>query len=273
MRSKYLLPFCFVIISFTLISWGVTGHHAIGKIAAGHLTPAAAQAVHELLGTESLADVSTWADELRMKPEYKYTTPWHYINLPLGLNYNEFKNKVENMTADNVYSAMLKQEQVLSDENSPKEKKAEALKFIVHFVGDLHQPMHISRAEDQGGNTIQLNYEGKGTNLHSLWDSRLIEHQGLNYERLAEKYDHVSAKQTKKWQHAPLINWMWESYQISSVLYTEVDQMKGRTLDADYDDKHYPIIEKRLQQAGLRLAGLLNSIFKNNPELAASVQK
>jgi len=260
-KSNYFFSILFVIISFVLISWGVTGHHAIGKIAVNHLKPDAMAAVKELLGNESLADVSTWADEIRKKPEFKYTTPWHYINLPLGLNFNQFKKRVEEMKADNVYSAMLAQEKILADTSAAKDKRAEALKFIVHFVGDLHQPMHISRAEDQGGNTIQLNYEGKGTNLHSLWDSRLIEHQGLTYEQLAEQYDKGTIKELRKLQKAPLIVWMWESYQISSKLYEEVDNMKNRNLNADYYEKHYPIIEKRLQQAGLRLAGLLNGIL------------
>lgn len=264
-KSNYLYSIVFVIVCFALVSWGGTGHRAIGKIASNHLTSDATAAVQELLGTESLAEVSTWADEIRMKPEFKYTTPWHYINLPLGLNYRQFKEKVESMTNDNVYSAMLKQEKILADKSETKEKRAEALKFIVHFVGDLHQPMHVSRAEDQGGNTIQLNYNGKGTNLHSLWDSRLIEHQGLNYEEIVNKYDHASAKEIRKWQKAALVVWMWESYQISSKLYAEVDQMKDRTLEAGYDEKHYAIIEKRMQQAGLRLAGLLNGILSQQP--------
>lgn len=262
MKSKYLLSFAFAAASFILMSWGVTGHHAIGKIAENHLTPKAKAAVQELLGNESLAGVSVWADQLRMKEEFKYTTPWHYINLPLGLNYTDFKDSVEHMTTANVYSAMLKQEHELADLNMPREKRIEALKFIVHFVGDLHQPMHISRAEDQGGNTIQVNYEDKGTNLHSLWDTKLVEHMGLNYEELAAKYDTVSEKQVKEWQHDPLIKWMWESYQISSKLYAEIDEMKGRKLDDSYYEQHIPIVKLRLQQAGIRLAGVLNDILK-----------
>jgi hypothetical protein len=263
MKSKYLLSLIIVPVCFILVSWGVTGHRAIGKIAENHLTPKAKAAVQDLLGTESMADVSTWADQIRMKEEFKYTTPWHYINLPLGLSYSEFKQKVENMTEDNVYSAVLKQEKLLTDKDTPREKKIEALKYIVHFVGDLHQPMHISRAEDQGGNKIQLNYDDKGTNLHSLWDTRLIEHQGLNYEQLAAKYGDVPAEQAKEWQHAPLITWMWESYQISSKLYAEVDQMKDRKIDSTYYAQHIPVIDVRIQQAGLRLAGMLNNIFKD----------
>lgn len=261
MKLKYILSCAFASASLVLVSWGVVGHHAVGKIAENHLTPKAKAAVRDLLGTTSMAEVSTWADEIRMKPEFKYTTPWHYINLPLGLSYNEFKQKVETMSEANVYSAILQQERILRDPNESNDKKVEALKFIVHFVGDLHQPMHISRAEDQGGNTIQLNYNGKGTNLHSLWDTRLIEHEGLTYEELANKYDSIPERKVLRWQKDPLIKWMWESYQISSQLYAEVDQMKDRKIDDTYYQKHIPQIELRLQQAGIRLAGLLNSIY------------
>ncbi|WP_158795453.1 S1/P1 nuclease [Pedobacter sp. L105] len=262
MKQNLLLS-AFVIFSLILISWGVTGHHAIGKIAENHLSSNAQAAVKDLLGNENMADVSTWADQLRMKPEFKYTTPWHYINLPLGLTYTEFKDKVEHMTEDNVYSAMLKQEQILSDSSSTRDKKIDALKFIIHFVGDLHQPMHISRAEDQGGNTIKVNYEGKETNLHSLWDTKLVEHQGLNYEDLAAKYDHIPDGKIKQWQRDPLIKWMWESYQISSTLYKEADETNGHEIDENYYKKHMPIVELRIQQAGIRLAGVLNDIFKD----------
>jgi hypothetical protein len=254
-----------LVISVFLISWGVTGHRTIGKIAENHLSGKAKAAIRELLGGETLADVSTWADEVRSQPDYKQTGPWHFLNLPLGLSYPEFQKQVEGMTEANVYSAVLKNEQDLASKNTTRAQKIEALKFIVHFVGDLHQPMHISRAEDKGGNTIQLNYEGKGMNLHSLWDTYLLEHQGHSYEQLAEKYDQVTPKQVKQWQSDPLMKWIWESYEISSQLYAEVDAMKGRSIDETYYKAHIGIIEGRIQQAGIRLAGLLNELFKNGP--------
>ena len=265
--KRNFIAFAFVICSLILVSWGVTGHHAIGKIAENHLNPNAKAAVKDLLGEESMADVSTWADQLRMQPEFLYTMPWHYINLPLGLNYAQFKDSVENKTEGNVYSAMLTQEHILADRTAPREKKIEALKFIVHFVGDLHQPMHISRAEDLGGNTIKINFEGKETNLHSLWDTNMIEHQGIGYEDLAIEYDHVSAKKIKQWQHDPLIKWMWESYQISTKLYAEADQANGHQIEEEYYKKHMPIVELRIQQAGIRLAGVLNEIFNTNSNI------
>jgi hypothetical protein len=250
-------------ISVFLISWGVTGHRTIGRIAENHLSPKARAAVNELLGAASLADVSTWADEVRNQPEYRNTGSWHFLNLPLGLNYAEFEKQVEGMTVENVYSALLNQEHILGDKATSKEQKTEALKFIVHFVGDLHQPMHISRAEDKGGNTIQLNYEGQGTNLHSLWDTKLVEHQGLTYVQLAEKYDHASPAQIRQWQSDPLMKWIWESYEISSRLYAEIDAMKDRSIDDSYYQAHLSIIHERIGQAGIRLAGLLNQLFAN----------
>lgn len=262
MKKSYLLFALFVIV---LLSWGVTGHRTVGKIAEDHLTPKALAGVRDLLGSETLADVSTWADQLRGNPDYRQTGPWHYINLPLGLSYDEFKSRVENMLEANVYSALVNQLRLLTDSTVPRDKKVDALKFVVHFVGDLHQPMHISRAEDKGGNTIQLNFDGQGTNLHALWDSKLIDHSGMDYQQLAAKYDHPSAAQVRRWQGDPVVKWMWESYAISSQLYAEVDTMKSRSIGQAYYDEHWGQVTQRLEQAGVRLAGLLNVVFKNGP--------
>jgi hypothetical protein len=261
-RTPFLIVFSLVIFSVAFISWGVTGHRTVGKIAEDHLTPNARAGVRDLLGSETLADVSTWADEVRGQDQYRQTGPWHYVNLPLGLDSDQFKARVENMLESNVYSALGQQMQLITDKSATREQKIEALKFVVHFVGDLHQPMHVSRAEDKGGNTIQLNYEGQGTNLHALWDSKLIDHTGLDYQQLAEKCDHATPVQIRQWQSDPIVKWMWESYEITSKLYAEVDSMSSRSIGQDYYTAHWPIIQQRLEQAGIRLAGLLNILFK-----------
>lgn len=268
MRNIVLSLFALV-LSAALLSWGVTGHRTIGKIAADHLSPQAMAAVHELIGDTTLADVAAWADEVRGQPAFRHTAPWHYINLPLGLSYADFEAGVKGMTQDNVYSALQQQERILGSMGSTQGEKAVALKFIVHFVGDLHQPMHVSREEDKGGNTIQLNYDGKGTNLHALWDSRLIDHQGLTWEQMAAQYDHATPAQIRQWQSEPVIQWIWESYQASSKLYAEVDAMKGRAIDDSYYQAHIGIVEDRIEKAGIRLAGVLNEIFKNGVAASA----
>jgi hypothetical protein len=262
MNKRQILSLCTLFVTaVALISWGVTGHRTIGRIAANHLSPQASAAVRELLGNETLAEASTWADEVRNQPDYKHTGPWHYINLPLGLTEPAFEKAVKGMTQENVYSALLQQEQVLGSTASSKEQKIEALKFIVHFIGDLHQPMHVSREEDKGGNTIQVNYAGVGTNLHALWDSKLLDHLGLDDQQLAQKVDQVSAAQVAAWQSDPLIKWIWESYEISSKLYAEIDAMNGRSIDDSYYQAHIQIVQQRIEMAGVRLAGVLNRIF------------
>jgi hypothetical protein len=261
---RKIVPCLFgLVLSAALLSWGVTGHRTIGRIAEGHLTAPAKAAVHELIGDTTLAEISTWPDEVRSQPAYRNTGPWHYINLPLGLSFTDFETKVKGMTQENVFSALQQQEQILGSATSTRTQKVEALKYIVHFVGDLHQPMHVSREEDKGGNTIQLNYNGNGTNLHALWDSKLIDHQGLTYEQMAEQYDHATAAQIKQWQSDPLIQWLWESYQASSKLYTEVDAMKSRGIDDSYYVAHIAIVQDRIEKAGIRLAGVLNAIFQH----------
>jgi len=262
--------FFVVLVAIGLLSWGVTGHQTVGKIAEKHLTPAAKAAVQELLGSETLADVSTWADEVRGQEEYKQTGSWHYINLPLGLGYEEFQKRVEGMSDDNVYSALTKLEKEVVDPATPREKKVEALKFIVHFVGDLHQPMHVSRAEDKGGNTVQLNFNGQGTNLHAVWDSKLIDKLGLGYEQLASTVDHANAAQISQWQKDPMVKWMWESYVITGRLYMEVDAMKSRAIGDKYYEEHIATVEQRLEQAGIRLAGVLNALFANGVVVGSS---
>ncbi len=263
MNKRPFLLLCALFVSaVALISWGVTGHRTIGRIAANHLNPQANAAVRELLGNETLAEASTWADEVRSQPDYKHTGPWHYINLPLGLTEPDFEKTVKGMTQENVYSALLQQEQALGSTATTKEQKIEALKFIVHFVGDLHQPMHVSREEDKGGNTIQVNYSGVGTNLHALWDSKLLDHLGLDDQQLAAKVDQASAAQLTTWQNDPMIKWMWESYAISSKLYAEIDA-NGHTIDDAYYQAHIQIVQQRIEMAGVRLAGVLNRIFAN----------
>ncbi|TKC10404.1 hypothetical protein FA048_09445 [Pedobacter polaris] len=261
MKIKHILSVTILSISLTLISWGYTGHRTIGQLAENHLNPNAKVAIKNLLGDTTIADACTWADDARKDPQFAATANWHFLNLPLGLSFEDFKKQIDTISQGNVYSALLKAEGDLANNDTPRQQQIYALKFIMHFVGDLHQPMHISRAEDKGGNTIQLNYEDKGTNLHSLWDTKMLEHQGLTYTQLASKYDDISAEDIKQWQSDTLIQWIWESYQISSQLYAEIDLMGKRVIDDTYVQKHLPTVEKRIKQAGIRLAGILNGIY------------
>jgi hypothetical protein len=256
---RYLLIIITLLFTLVLTSWGPTGHEAIALIAENHLTPEAKQAVKNILGRETLADVSNYADEIRSDPEYKYTGAWHYVNVPPGYNYQQFSNAVMTMRGDNVYKEVLKFELDLRDPDKSKTQKAMALKFLVHLIGDLHQPMHVSNAADKGGNDIAIKFNGAYGNLHQLWDSGLIDRQGLTYKQMAAGYDNATPAEIKRWQSEDLMVWLWESYQISSILYQEA--AKDPNFDDGYYKAHLPVLEKRIEKAGIRLAGVLNAIF------------
>jgi hypothetical protein len=255
---KKLLPKVLVtLLTFALISWGFKGHRTVATIAQKHLTSNTAYIVSAYLKGESMAEVSTWADENRNKE----TAPWHFLNLPLGLNHQQFVEAVGKQGNDNVYTAILKAEASLKDSKLNADQKNEALKYLIHLVGDAHQPMHISRKEDKGGNTIQVRFEDKGTNLHSLWDGKLIDHEGLREEALPTIYDVATPAQIKQWQVDSPMEWIWESYQLSSQIYQETKS--GQTISEDYYKKYISIIHQRINQAGIRLAGELNKLLNS----------
>lgn len=260
MFKKIFFPIAVVAVCFMLVSWGVVGHRAIGQIAENHLTNKAKLAVKDLLGSESLAMVSTYPDEIRSYKQYAYTAPWHYVNVAHGLTAAQFETELTSMDKPNIYKAIHNCINDLKDPAKTKAEKVFALKFLVHLVGDLHQPMHTGRSEDSGGNGIKIKLMRKDSNLHGLWDSGLIDYAGMTYKELATTCDAVSKEEAKNWQKDNVAKWAFESYEMSQELYAEA--AKNPEFDYDYYPKHADFIKKRLAQAGIRLAGVLNEIYK-----------
>src|ERR1700744_2336083 len=156
---KNLLRFCVaLLLGITLISWGYDGHYAVADIAQRHLTPEAQQAVKDLLGRKSMADVSSYADDIRQDPAYKSTGDFHFLNVPLGYTFEQFTAYIRNDPKQNIYTGISGFVHELEDPKSSKSKKEFALEFIIHLVGDAHQPMHVSRAQDKGGNTTSVTF-------------------------------------------------------------------------------------------------------------------
>lgn len=259
---------CFIILlvmmPLSLISWGVTGHRTVGKIAENHLSPEAKEAIKKLIGNESLADISNWADDIRADAAYRYTGAWHYVNVPAGLTFEQFSATVKHMPEDNVYKAVLQYKMILENPKKSRSERTIALKYLVHLIGDLHQPMHVSHAEDKGGNAIAVTFINDNDNLHGLWDSGLIDHQHLSYKQMAETYDTATPLEIEKWQSDDLMVWLWESYQISTILYQEAAD--NPRFGEEYYQEHLPVLQKRIEKAGIRLAGVLNAVLTGAPE-------
>ncbi|MET3606927.1 hypothetical protein ABIC74_000769 [Mucilaginibacter rubeus] len=253
--KQQLFLFAVIATCFIMISWGYKGHRSIARIAQIHFTKNTAYAISLILKDESMADISTWADDHKNPA----TSKWHFVNLPLGLSHDEFFIFITRQTENNIYTAILKEKAILLKSSSTAEQKNKALKYLIHLIGDAHQPMHVSRAKDKGGNRIQVRLDNKGTNLHKLWDRELLDYEALSEEEIVRQYDKAGKAQIKQWQADIPIEWLWESYQLSSELYANIKP--GQKIDDALCERYIQVVRLRIDQAGIRLAGELNRLF------------
>ena len=238
------------------MDWGKTGHRVVSKLAQQYLTTKAQKEIDILLDGASLVSISTYGDEIKSNPKYKALRPWHYINLSLDESY---ANAKKNPKGD-VVMAIKKCIAKVKDQNEPKNERAFYLKLLVHFIGDLHQPMHVGRKEDRGGNSIRLQWFGKTSNLHSLWDSHLIDSHGMNATQLLGDLEELSPKLIKEIQNQSLEQWVNESQALAKIIYENTPS--NSKLGEEYQSRYLPLLKIQLQRGGLRLAAQLNEIFK-----------
>lgn len=235
--------------------WGQNGHRTTAKIAEKHLTRRAKKAIDKILKGESLAFVSTYADEIKSDRTYSEYYPWHYINMDLDETYATAEKNPQGDLVTGINKCIA----VLKDKKSSEEDKTFFLKLLVHFVGDLHQPMHIGQKEDKGGNTIQVQWFGQGTNLHAVWDTKMIEEWNMSYIELANNAKDLSKKQIEAIQKGTVVEWVDEVHKITKELYTSVKV--GENLRYKYSYDHFGTVRNQLQIGGIRLAKILNDIF------------
>lgn len=235
--------------------WGKTGHRVVGEIAEKHLNRKAKKAINSLLDGHSLAFVGPFADEIKSDRKYDSFKPWHYVNFPFGDQYESYP-KSENGDIIQGISTCI---EVLKDDNSTKEEKSFYLKMLVHFIGDLHQPLHIGIADDKGGNDFQVRWFGKGTNLHAVWDSELLNSYDMSYTEVAANANVLSKKEVAAFKKGTVIDWMYESRNLCEDIYENSEI--GEKLGYNYMYKYMDTVRSQLQKGGIRLASLLNEIF------------
>jgi len=256
MNKVFILFFLVVQLSFgNDMEWSKTGHRTIGEIAQNHLSRKAKRAIDKLLNGQGLALVSTFGDDIKSDRSFSKFGPWHYVNYPLGKKYTE----VTPSKSGDIVSGIQQCIAIVTAKNSTQEDKVFYLKMLVHLVGDLHQPMHAGRLEDKGGNDIQVRWFGKGTNLHRLWDSNMIDGYGMSYMELANNMPKLSKTQIKTIQKGNVLDWVEESHALAEELYGSVKV--GEKLGYQYSYKYWSVVEQQLQRGGLRLAKVLNDMF------------
>lgn len=256
-----LLTIGFVIVSISSFAWwGQNGHRIVGEIANSYLSNKARKAIREILGNESIAITSNWADFIKSDSSFNYLSPWHYINVKQGLSQSDFNIVLQNDTVIDAYTRLNFLITELKNQQLPPEKKQMYLRLLIHIAGDIHQPLHVGRLEDLGGNRIRVLWFGDSTNLHSVWDEKLIESQNLSYSEYVKAINHTTKEQRKQWQEQPMNEWFFESYQLAGKIYSGITQPHQR-LSFRYNFDYIDILNSQLLKGGVRLAGLLNSIF------------
>lgn len=250
----YLLLLVLYSFSNQLFGWGQTGHRITGAIAEKYLTSKARRNIQKLIDNESLAMVSTWMDEIRSEPAYNHTHDWHWVTIPDGMTYEQ----TEKNPKGDVIEAIQRLSNVLKNKNESDSARRDALKMLVHLVGDIHQPLHVGRGDDRGGNDVKVRWFGQNSNLHRVWDSDMIEAYKLSYTEYADFILRKYSKQANSWKSTNPLQWAYESMQPREHIY---DFDPKKSLGFEYHYKMRDLYEMRLMQAGVRIAALLNEIF------------
>ncbi len=235
--------------------WSKTGHRVVGEVAQENLTKKAAKAIDQLLEGQSLADASTFGDDIKADSVYRKFSAWHYVNYPSDKVYGDEPPSKEGDLIVGIEKCI----EIIKNENSSKKDKAFYLKMLVHLIGDLHQPMHVGRIDDKGGNDIQVKWFNRGSNLHRVWDSNMIDDFGMSYTELATNLPYLSKIQKKALQNGDIYDWVEESQDLATEIYGSVEM--GEKLYYRYSYVWFDTVEMQLEKGGLRLAKVLNGLF------------
>jgi hypothetical protein len=257
--TKVLLGIVLLYIPLQTMAWGDKGHRITGQIASSYLTPKARAAVKAILGNESIAMASTWADFIKSDSTYKYLYNWHFIDFDKPFTYPQLQSFLKQDTSVDAYTKLQFMIGELKKKNLPADKKLLYLRMVIHVVEDIHQPMHTAHTDDKGGNDFKVQWFNENTNMHSVWDSKLIEYQNLSYTEYVSFINFTTPAQRAAWQQEPMSKWLFDSKEIAENIYAGTKQ--NERLGYAYNFKHVATLNKQMLKAGVHLAGLLNQIF------------
>lgn len=254
MLRTALLVIVYLLFYQASFGWGTTGHRVTGQVADKYLTKKARSKIEKILGPHSMAMASTWMDEVRSDSLYNFMEDWHWVTIPEGLTYEQ----AEKNPKGDILEAIQRIVQALKSKTLSIEKEAEYLKILIHLVGDIHMPLHVGSKDDRGGNDVKVTWFRSDSNLHRVWDSDMIDDTKLSYTEFASSFEELSSEQVKSLQKTSVLDWANESQAYHKNVYA----IGNGKLGYAYSYRYFHIVRKRLHQAGIRLAGLLNEIYK-----------
>lgn len=249
---------CFMLYCANTYAFGPQGHKMVADIATRHLTPDAHQQLLKMTQGKGLSSLATWADHIRKQDKWRHTAPWHYINI----DDNQTWQTVERSSKGDVITALEHFEAVLKEQTSNQEQRWQALAFYIHFVADIHQPLHVGYAHDKGGNAVNIIFDGKLSNLHRVWDSQLLSH--LSKDEYNQLINHIGSSDIQQWQGKSYYEWADESKTLRQQAYQfQASTSNKAQLSEAYIANNKKVVSMRIQQAGIRLAEKLNLLLQN----------
>ncbi len=237
-------------------AWGQKGHDVVAYIAENHLSPEAAQRVAEVLRGRSLVYYANWMDNASHTPAYAHTKTWHYMNID---EHETIETQPRHPKGDILTAVNGIIKHIEKGKLSPEEEFDE-LRMLIHLVGDMHCPMHAGRSTDRGGNAVKVLYFSRETNLHSIWDSSLVESaHNWSYSEWQYQIDRVTEEFATQMQQGSIEDWFAQTVAIAKKVYEVTPE--GSKISYDYINAMAPVIEQQLLLGGLRLAGVLNRLY------------
>lgn len=238
------------------LRWGATGHRVVGEYAAQRISKRTAKKIDALLDGVSLAETSTFADDIKSDQRYREYNPWHYANVKVEQTYAKSK---KNEKGD-IVRAINYCIEILKSPTTDRSEKQFHLKLLIHFVGDIHQPMHLGKPSDKGGNSVKLTWFGRNSNLHRIWDSNMIDDYGMSYTEIVANLPKLKPSEVKKIANAPILTWVNETHDLAKHVYASLPEHTN--LGYRYRYEHLSNVRMQLLKGGIRLAALLDEIFK-----------
>src|ERR1035437_610216 len=255
--NKQFFTLCLLAFTISASAYDAVGHRIIADIAYDNLTDKARTQVDKILGKRGIVYEASWADEVRSDNKYAYSYQWHYQDLDDNMSSAAIKKLMDNPKAEgeHLFFAL----DTLTTRLKKDKNDAEALKFLVHFVGDLHQPLHLGRKDDKGGNKVDMNWFGRKTNLHSIWDGALIESEKMSYSEFSRYLMDKFEPRKAEFKKYSLLQSVEAVYAVRNAIYSY------DTSDTSNYHYVYSFAGKRdemLYRGGIQLANILNAIFK-----------
>lgn len=253
--KKLLTTTIFVfLIATQSFAWGQLGHYLIGYMAEKQMKRSVRKKVEKVLYPMSIGRSGTWMDEIKSDHAFDYANSWHYMTSIAG----EYDESIQEK-GGNVYAEINRIKNELKQGNLAPEKEAEMLKMLIHLVEDIHQPLHVGTGEDRGGNDVKVEYFGRDTNLHSVWDSGIIDGKSMSYTEIGDElYRRLNKDLKKGYRAGTMKDWLAEAVAARPAVY---NLPENRKISYEYGYVNMPLLEERLIAASVRLAQILEEIY------------